>query len=467
MFELVPNGLRPENRFVEHYIRAHKHASRMDARMKYRKAMQCMFGMDPDSDNPRKRLRGAAAAPTEESFETSGHIPVLRPGQTRLIDLTDDECIHLPRWMNELVERIPVINPYGFLPQTGFAVFMEPQAVRYVMGICGTKDGVVEYILEHIGHEHPIFRHCFQRQLRLDMSSSLPTPDVRSFCENPDYKVALLTVSVDIPNPLGTDMGPSKRFYHARLLIKEGTGDDGILKLAITDPHGRFDTILGRDAQESIEERIRVNAGMVVNVRHAVQHSDQSYEGSCVAMSFMRMAFLLHKSNQTRRDELMSFIMEPIPCVFAVFVARLFTAANVILPGRYKHSVLNIRDQLGDFTLNEPPPVTTDRQEIKNYLVREAIAQGFHSRASPEHRLGEKVQNLLARVFPGEPRLSHSEFVWILDEIERRAPPNDDFKSVLARIAAEFDRNVQWNDESDDHMDPEVLAYLLEDDDES
>jgi len=459
MWNLIPNGTRTKDEFVRQYIRAHPSAERSTALAKYHKAMRCMFGMESVK---RRRLLNEEEASQSNEFEAPDYVPEASCGSA-LIMLTD-RCVRLPLWMATLVDSLPLRGPATYSGWVLQPVYVEPQGnARYILGVCGSTGEDRSYVLQHIRNNdnHPIFRHACPFEITVDLLTTIETDAaragagaggeaVREFCNNPLYKIALLVVRAEIPSIF---FGP-RMFSHVRLLIKDGVDERGNLKLAITDPHGPYNTVAGEDLQTRVESYIRTESGSIV--QHIEQHSDQSAEGSCGAVSFMRMLYLLYKAHtaQTQPSRPMLYIRSPIPCVFAVFVSWLFQRAGVITLATHEHSVRSVRDYLGDITLSELPPQTADRKAMQAYIVKEAVAQGYIER----DLFHKNINQLFHRAFPDQVPLTRTEFLEVVQEIRKQAT---DFESIVATMKTDNDEASTY-DWGEDEIDAAELLRLTE-----
>lgn len=434
MWNLIPDDTRPEESFVRQYIRTHPGVERSTAVVKYRKAMQCMFGMD----RPTKRIRvedGSAGAGGEaggadwtRDFHTEMFFPPTHPGLRKLVNLTDSKCVTLPTWMNEVLDRVPFM--LGASDDESFALHMDPHTGQYIFGVCGTPNEAPIAILQRV-RDHPFFQHCFPTPFQTDVaimpSYKSITDDLHDFCVNPKYTIALFVIGAE-------NRHDSVFFGHVRLLIKDGTDDAGRLKLVITDPHGTYDGIVSADDLVIIEQNLVAAArekDVQITVRHSEQFKDQGPEGSCGAMAFMRMTYILYRAHISETNEPLLYVNERVPCVFAVFVSRLFHRVNVINRRSFDHVVGVTRHLLGDFTFTENPPPNSNRHQWIEYIKRQGIANNLASRMERGHSsqtLTDKVLSMvhaLHRSSPTNPPpiLTHSEISQITRHIYTQDRP--------------------------------------------
>ncbi len=417
MWNLVPHTTRSEDRFVQEYIRTHPYANKTSALQKYRKAMRCMFGITEGEEenivSPQKRLRrpeeGAAAATSasagapEPAFPASGYIPFRTGADLRLVDLTEREhalCHTLPGWMNALVESVEITDERT--AREPFQVFMNPSQAQYIMGVCGAQISVTAGILKSF-RDHPIFSLCYREPfiiaLEFNEFTGMMQDQIREFLQ-PRYKIAMLSRVLRAERV--------DDFSHAGLLIKDTIRDsDGNehTRLIITDPHGSYSTILTRDELGRVKNLIEREFRKIVknvSATYEVQHQDQAtVEGSCVAMAFMRMCYLSYRSFVERNDRLTTFLMEPIPCVFAVFVSRLFQRVGVITPKSHTEGVTEARRQLGDYSFVEKQPTAT-REEVIEYLKQKGAELRLNDNRPPGVSLSSRITNLMQNAFPGQ-----------------------------------------------------------------
>lgn len=466
MWGLVPTSVRSRKSFVQRYRKTHARASERDAHRKYEFAMRCMFGMDPPDENPRKQRRteSAGAGGASINFEVSDYIPGVSDGN----DMSDPRCDILPTWMNVLVASVqPIYGEIYFTTHGYRPVEIErggAAGTRYILGVCGSgvqaRQDVLR-ILRQDGH-HPIFKSCCPFEIIVDTRTDPGTVGaggeeavrntVSEFCSNTEYKIALFVKYANIPDRHFGPLAPPTEFAHVCLLIKDGLDEDGNLNLVITDPNGSYDSTLSPAELESMENKVRIEAlrgGQTVNVRHAQQYQDQSAEGSCGVVSFMRMLYLVHKAH-VLNSEPMLHINSPIPCVWAVFVSRLFQRAGVITHSTHNDATKSANEELGIYTLTtDPPPNPDDRNAMKEYIVREAVAQDFRRRATPTHSLSQKIQGLFNRAFPGQTTFNRAEYVWVIEEIKKRSPVA--FEDLVGMMSAT----------TEGHIDAETLLRLL------
>lgn len=439
MWNLIPDDTRSQEHFVRQYIRTHPGVKQSAAVMKYQKAMRCMFGMD--GDGSRKRIHSAAAggeggAGEEGSdwtsdFRTEMYLPPTQPGLRKLVELTDSKCLSLPRWMDEVLEQVPFM--LGASDDEHFALHMDPHTGQYIFGVCGTPNEASIAILHRV-KDHPIFQHCYPTPFQTDVAI-MPvyksiTDDLHDFCTNPKYTIALFIIGAEHRHD-------GNFFGHVRLLIKDGTDDAGRLKLVITDPHGTFDGIVSTDDLAIIEQNLIAAAhekGVPITVQHSTQFMDQGSEGSCGAMAFMRMTYLLYRAHTSENHEPLHYVNERIPCVFAVFISRLFQRVNVINRRTFDHVVGVTRDRLGDFTFTEDLPQNPNRQTWIDYIKRQGIANNLASRVergghSQTQTLTSKVSTMvdtLNGLYAPEnppPPLTNSEISQIARHLLTQASP--------------------------------------------
>lgn len=486
-WNLVPRTTRSKDGFVQEYIRTHPYADKTRALRKYRKAMRCMFGMNGKEENivpPQKRLRrpegseggasaSASAGAPEPAFPTSDYIPFRTGADLRLVDLTEREhafCHTLPGWMNTLVESVKITDERT--AREPFQVFMNPSQAQYIMGVCGAPISVTAGILKSFG-DHPIFSPCYREPfiiaLEFNEFTGMMQDQIREFLQ-PRYKIAMLSRVLRAERV--------DDFSHAGLLIKDTIRDsDGNehIRLVITDPHGSYNTILTRDELDRVKNLIEREFRKIVqnvSVTHEVQHQDQAtVEGSCVAMAFMRMCYLSYRSFMQRNDRLITFLMEPIPCVFAVFVSRLFQRAGVITPKGHTEGVTEARRQLGDYSFVEKQPEAT-REEVIEYLKQKGAELRLNDNRPAGVSLSSRIFHLMQNAFPGQKitpnPAQYREIENHIKSVQAAAPPppppvevSEEERTLLANFDPEVGADF-FNLEGEQTVDGDLLLRLLE-----
>lgn len=488
MWGLVPTSVRSRKSFVRRYRQTHARASERDAHQKYEFAMRCMFGMDPLDENPRKlrRKESAGAGGATTTFEASDYIPGVPD------EISDPRCDVLPAWMNLLVASVPPIYGESYFATHGYRpVEIEhggADGTRYILGVCGSGVQARQEVIRILRQDgrHPIFKSCCPFEIIVDTRTApgvggeaaaaaaaaavgaggeeSPRNTVSEFCSNMEYKIALFVKYANIPDRHFGPLAPPTEFAHVCLLIKDGFDEGGNLQLVITDPNGSYNSMLSPAELESMENKVRTEAlrgGHTVNVRHAQQYQDQSAEGSCGVVSFMRMLYLAYKAH-VLNSEPMLHINSPIPCVWAVFVSRLFQRAGVITHSTHNDATKSANEELGFYTLTTDPPPNPDRNAMKKYIVEEAVAQDFRRRATPTHSLSQKIQGLFNRAFPGQTPFNRGEYLEVIGKINERSSVGfEDLVGMMSATTGE-QQLLDWHDDvSDDVIDPETLRRLL------
>lgn len=322
------------NEFVRAYIGMHFGTSPRRAEKKYRKALAKAADAEED-----EMMHVQAAA--EEASSTVSHI----------VEVTDAPCVRLPRWMNTIVAKAKEYFDSMYMNRIGpyHSVLMDVVNNRYLFGVHGTFEEPVDFLLEVL-REDPRFKGCYVRGIYLDTlveyghQQRFHREYYNEFCDNDEYRVALFATM--------TNDSTGDIINHARLMVK----DPSRRAVIITDPHGEIDERLLPEREQSYmvnmleeererhEKRLRLKIGETVEypfVYFNEQHVDQGdMEGSCGALTFLRMIYLLYMSHTTGHQPI-DYIDDPIPCKFAVFLSRLFQQARII--DAYTHSrVLDI-----------------------------------------------------------------------------------------------------------------------------
>lgn len=386
--------------------------------------MRCMFGMEgvnpPAAKRPRPRgddddgslapvdVGGAGAGGERRTrYPISPYIPPInRTGVgERLLELTEHQhrlCLNLPEWMNVLVESVHFEEEARRDP---FAVFMNPRDAQYILGVCGAPITVTSQILSTFPRDHPFFMRCFPDPFMIELEihenfGFNQTEQLREFCHNPQYQIALLSRSSASERLASV----GDEFGHAGLLIKD-TDEHGRLKLVITDPNGAYDGILTGDELMRYEVFIQAEVRKYVaeaTVEHQVQHRDQAaVEGSCVAMAFMRMCYLLYCSFVENNERLVGFLQDPVPCVFAVFVSRLFQRKGIITQACHEMGTGEARRQLGDYSFVEQHAEQQTLDEIIHFLKQEGVRLRLHENLPTGVTLTSRIQNMIQHTYPG------------------------------------------------------------------
>jgi hypothetical protein len=327
------------NEFVRAYV-SRFGASVRRANLKYTKA-RAHFGMHQEEDDEEAGL---------ERFQPVEDV------SRGIVEVNDPGCIHLPPFMHDIIRRAKDVFDVMFLgsrlERAGegvyFPLMMEPFSKQYVFGICGTFNMIVDFVLEPVC-ENERFHACYIRTLHLslreDGSIQFVEADFHEFCDNDQYQVALFSTYTPSEGAHGS---------HARLMVKQYFSQT----IYITDPHGNHEiNISDADGDRIVNylERRRREKPKFRYVRFETQHPDQGMEGSCGALSFLRMIYIVYKSYMsdflydfhTRRvvrgHPASDFLDDPIPCTFAVFLSRLFQEARIITRDTYYHGLEDVR----------------------------------------------------------------------------------------------------------------------------
>ncbi len=397
-----------------------------------------MFGMEggnpPAAKRPRRRDEddgSDAGGERRTGYPISPYIPPINSTGVgeRLLDLTEHqhrECLNLPEWMNVLVESVHFEEGARHEP---FAVFMNPRDAQYILGVCGAPITISSQILSTFPRDHPFFMRCFpdpfmiELEIHENFGFAAQTEQLREFCQNPQYQIALLSRSSASERLASV----GDEFGHAGLLIKDMDEHGRLLKLVITDPNGAYDGILTGAELRRYEVFIQAEVRKYVadaTVEHQIQHRDQAaVEGSCVAMAFMRMCYLLYRSFVENNERLVGFLQDPVPCVFAVFVSRLFQRKGIITPECHEKGTVEARRQLGDYSFVEQQPEQTP-DEIIRFLKQEGVRLRLHENLPTGVTLSSRIQNLIQHAYPGRNvSLTREQLTEIGNHIKSTPPP--------------------------------------------
>ena len=289
------------------------------------------------------------------------------------MNVSDIERCRLAPWMETIINYLP-----RNLGRTAPApVLMDPLNGRYVFGCCNLPLEKSDHFLWMFHRwKHPILMKIYPKTLRFLHNEAIlekymgkghhewereafSLEDLRRFAVNDQYQ-ALYTVAQFIEKE-GKDRGLYNG--HVRTIVKDVTNR----RLVLLDPHGTTKSALMDDhvffprVNRFLSENREIPFDELVI---GTQHADQAYsEGSCGAVSYMRMLYMVYMSHMDPSRAPISFKDERVPCVFAVFVSKLFQILNIINEKSIKQTLEVVGEGLEKRT----------RQETRRRLIQEEI----------------------------------------------------------------------------------------------
>jgi len=359
-FSLIPKSLRSISAFGQAYALTHPDTNSHEIERKYLKALDVFFGGKRLAESPPEDLRGgmtgrvrktfgANATQFHAPFEDRSYVPSAGVGTIAVNKIA--ECA-LPEWMTEVLRLAPNGKDHDNLE-----VYYNIREKLYIFGVCGVSGSeFTKMVTRFVTSGHSFLSKFY--------------PDELNLCNG-------MLTSEDSPSSYfyGGENGiPGRRGYegywvhaekelkgfkdfinndhclvsgiawkpHACLLIKNPLDR----KLYILDPNGVFgswrDHSRPKTKARILDEMVVQRINRVVFKPRARTSGytecqlldrtkiDQGPEGSCAAQSFLRGVYILYKAHTNPGRSLIDFVNDDIPCVFAVFVSKLFQRANII-----------------------------------------------------------------------------------------------------------------------------------------
>lgn len=383
-FSLIPKSLRSLSEFGQTYTRSHPGVRPHEIERKYLKALDVFFGAKgskraaegPPEDEREgtgvgagvkmtgrvRKTFGANAVVFTAPFERSDFVPIAAAvsagaagavaggsgstGQTITVNKIA-ECA-LPEWMIEVINLAPKVKD-------NLEVDYNLREKVYIFGVCGVNESQFSTMVRRFVHAaHPFLSKFYPKELNFRILGNVAPPSTYHYGgENgipgqPGYDGYWAHAEKDakefrdfINNEHCLVSGIGWRL-HARLILKNPFDR----KLYILDPHGVFGSWFDRSQPKS-PERIQ-DETLVQRINRVVfkpraktsgytecqlldrTKVDQGSEGSCAAQSFLRGVYILYKAHLNPGRSLLDFVNDDIPCVFAVFVSKLFQRAKII-----------------------------------------------------------------------------------------------------------------------------------------
>ncbi len=374
-FSLIPKSLRTVTEFGQAYARSHPGTDPHEIEQKYLKALDVFFGAKgtkraaegPPEDTREEggpkmtgRVRktfGADVVVFTAPFEGSDYVPIAADasagaggagatGQT--ITVNKIASCALPEWMIEVLNLAPKVKD-------NLEVDYNLRDKVYIFGVCGVNEAQFSTMVRRfVRSAHPFLSKFYPRELNFSiLANQAPLSTYHYGGENgipgrhgyEGYWAHAEKDAKEFKEFLNNEQclvsGIGWRL-HARLVIKNPF--DRVVY--ILDPHGVFGSWYDHSKPKS-SERIQ-DETFVERINRVVfkprartsgytrcqlldrTKVDQGSEGSCAAQSFLRGVYILYKSHTNPGRSLLDFVNDDIPCVFAVFVSKLFQRAKII-----------------------------------------------------------------------------------------------------------------------------------------
>jgi hypothetical protein len=372
MWGLVPNSVRSRESFVRKYMSKNPNASKRVAVQKHKKAMRCMFGVDEEEvDGTQRRSRkrkldepdtendeaggasagaggasagagdasagaggastsaGAGGATFNNDFTSNlylphftGRVPTNKEHdelRQHFIEVSSIKDCHLAPWMEEILLHLPEEHR----KETSESVWMDPTDGSYIFGVCGTNKREAAYFLEMVHRlDHPILSGCFDKEISfvdgMEYFEHGNLEQLRMFVNDESYSACMVAI--------GCGAGRSS---HASAIYKDRTSHT----LVFLDPQGEPKPDMSIETvMDEINAFLQSENLPYTRIGVGQQYMDQAYgERSCFVAAFMRILYTLFRSyTDPAHHPPVHYRNERVPCVFAVFVSKLFQAVDVI-----------------------------------------------------------------------------------------------------------------------------------------